>query len=525
VTHVIGGGCCNDAACVSACPVNCIHPAPGEPDFATAEMLYIDPVTCIDCGACVDVCPVSAISSDFDLDPADAPFLELNAAWYAKAERATYPSTTFRLTPLAVTRPGPLRVALVGTGPTAGYVAEMLLGLRGIEVELTVFDKLLTPGGLVRFGVAPDHQATKAAANQFSQVLRRKGITVRLGVEVGVDIALEDLAATHHAVVVATGASEGRRLGLPGEQLAGSHTAAEVVGWYNGHPDQGALTVDLTGDTAVVIGNGNVALDVARVLASDTSALARTDIADHALEALVASNIRDVVIAARRGPEHAAFTTGELLRLLQVPGIAVTTRAEELPEGPTGDPIVDHKVAVLRTLAGSSVAADHRRIELRFGRCPEEILGDGAVRAVRFADGEEIETGLVVAAVGYRSQPLAGLPFDEDDAIVPNDEGRVAGAPGIFVAGWIKRGPRGGIGTNKWCARETVTALLADYDAGLLVDPVSTAELPGAGLEAWTAIDQHERSAGRAANRPRIKLVDQREQLRVSGAAVEPQPA
>ena len=521
MTHVITGGCCNDAACVSACPVNCIHPTPDEPDFATAEMLYIDPQTCIDCGACVDVCPVAAVSSDFDLAPEDAPFLDLNAAWFTVPGRATYPAAPFRLEPLSTARPGPLRVALVGTGPTGGYVGEMLLALRGTEVQLTVIDKLLTPGGLVRFGVAPDHQDTKAAGDGITKIMRRRGVTTRLGVEVGKDVTAAQLLASHHAVVVATGASEGRRLGVPGEDLPGSLSAADLVGWYNAHPDQQDLAVGLLGERAVVIGNGNVALDVARVLAADRTVLERTDIADHALRALSSSSIREITVVARRGAKPAAFTAGELLRLLQVPGVIITTRSEELPTELTGDPVIDHKITVLRSIADRPSEDGKRRIELRFGLVPHAIVGDEAVRAVRFVSGEELPADLVVTAVGYRSSPVGGLPFDEDRAVVPNEGGRVSDVPGCYVAGWIKRGPSGGIGANRWCARETVAALLADYDAGLLAEPTDQSDLPGVDSAAWTTIDQHERSAGRAAKRPRVKLASRAEQLDVIAPTTE----
>jgi len=519
VTFVITGGCCNDAACVSVCPVNCIHPTPDEPDFATAEMLYVDPATCIDCGACVDVCPVDAISSDFDLAPVDAPFLDLNATWYTGPGRATYTAAPFRLEPLSTARPGPLKVAIVGTGPTAGYVGEMLLSLRGIEVELTVIDKLLTPGGLVRFGVAPDHQDTKAAGDEIAKVMRRRGVTTCLGVEVGKDVTAAELGASHHAVVVATGASEGRRLGLPGEDLPGSVSAADLVGWYNAHPDQKDLAVGLQGERAVVIGNGNVALDVARVLAADRTVLERTDIADHALHALASSSLREITVVARRGAKPAAFTAGELLRLLQVPGVIVSTRSDELPTQLTGDPVIDHKIAALRSVADRPAEEGKRRIELRFGLVPQAIVGEETVRAVRFVSGEELVADLVVTAVGYRSRPVAGLPFDEERAIVPNEGGRVLEVPGFYVAGWIKRGPSGGIGANRWCARETVAALLADYDAGLLADPTVPSGLQGIDFAAWTAIDQHERSAGRAAGRPRIKLASRAAQLDVIAPA------
>ncbi|RHW28563.1 ferredoxin [Nocardioides immobilis] len=505
MTHVITGSCCNDAACVPVCPVNCIHPAPGEPDFGTAEMLYIDDASCIDCGSCVDVCPVSAITADYDMDPIDEPFLALNSAWFAAPDRSSY-SAPPREPVLTATRPGPLKVAVIGTGPTGGYVVESLLGIRGLAAEVTIVDKLLTPGGLVRYGVAPDHQETKGAGAVIDKTLKRPGVSVKLGVEVGVDVTLEELTASHHAVVVATGSSEGRKLGIPGEELPGSHSAVAFVAWYNGHPDQAGIDFDLTSERAVVIGNGNVSLDVARILLATPDALKKSDIAPHALDALAESKIREVVLVGRRGPEHAAFTAGELIGLTQVPGLGLSARPEDL-EVTSDDPIVAHKIKLLRGLSGGD--AD-RRLEFRFGLRPAELLGETGVRAVRFDDGEELESGLVLSAIGYRGRPLPGLPFDESLGQVPNEDGRVT--PGVYVAGWIKRGPSGGIGANKWCAKETVGALLADFDAGLLAEPTGGVPTIGVGLDAWTLIDGLEKSLGRAAGRPRIKLVDVAEQ-------------
>jgi ferredoxin--NADP+ reductase len=505
MTHLITGSCCNDAACVVVCPVNCIHPAPGEPGFGTAEMLYIDDASCIDCGACVDVCPVNAVTADHDMDPVDEPFLALNSAWFAPPERSSYTAPP-REPVLSAARPGPLKVAVVGTGPTGGYVVESLLGIRGLAAEVTVVDKLLTPGGLVRYGVAPDHQSTKGAGAAIDKVLKRSGVTVQLGVEVGVDVTLDQLSASHHAVVVATGASEGRKLGIPGEELPGSHSAVDFVGWYNGHPDQAKMQFDLTSQRAVVVGNGNVSLDVARILLATPDALLKSDIATHALDALAESKIREVVLVGRRGPDHAAFTAGELIGLTQVPDLGLSARPEDL-DVTSDDPIVAHKLGLMRGLTRGDAA---RRLEFRFGLRPAELLGDTGVRAVRFEGGEELESGLVLSAIGYRGRAVPGLHFDEELGRVPNEEGRVT--PGVYVAGWIKRGPSGGIGANKWCAKETVGALLADFDAGLLAEPAGTAPTVGVGLEAWALIDGHEKSLGRASGRPRIKLVDVAEQ-------------
>ncbi|GAA1970597.1 FAD-dependent oxidoreductase [Nocardioides panacihumi] len=509
MTHVITGSCCNDAACVPVCPVNCIHPAPGEPGFGTAEMLYIDDASCIDCGSCVDVCPVNAITADYDMDPVDEPFLALNSAWFAQADHASYAAPP-REPALTSSRPGPLKVAVVGAGPTGGYVVESLLGVKGLGVEVTVVDKLLTPGGLIRYGVAPDHHDTKGAGDHLIKTLKRPGVDVRLGVELGTDVSLQDLASSHHAVVVATGASEGRRLGIPGEDLPGSHSAVDFVGWYNGHPDQASLRFDLTSERAVVIGNGNVSLDVARILLATPDALRKSDIAPDALDALGESKIREVVLVGRRGPEHAAFTAGELIGLLQVPDLGLAARPEDL-DVTSGDSVVTHKLELLRGLGSNSGA--ERRLEFRFGLRPDALLGDTGVRAVRFDDGEELEAGLVLSAIGYRARPLPGVPFDDEQGRVPNVDGRVA--PGLYVSGWIKRGPSGGIGANKWCAKETVGALLADFDAGLLAEPTGVLATTGVGLDAWALLDRHEKTLGRAAGRPRIKLVDVAEQRAV----------
>jgi ferredoxin--NADP+ reductase len=501
MTHVITGSCCNDAACVVVCPVNCIHPAPGEPGFGTAEMLYIDDASCIDCGACVDACPVDAITPDYDMDPIDEPFLALNNAWYALPERSSYAPPP-REEVLTSSNPGPLKVAVVGTGPTGGYVVDALLAVRGVKVEVTVVDKLLTPGGLVRYGVAPDHLDTKSAATAIEKTLKRPEVTVHLGVEVGTDVSLEALSASHHAVVFATGSSEGRRLGIPGEELPGSASAVDFVGWYNGHPDQAGLDFDLTAERAVVIGNGNVALDVARILLASPEALAKSDIAAHALEALAQSKIREVVLVGRRGPEHAAFTAGELIGLMQVPDLGLAARPAEV-DATSDDPIIAHKIELLKSLPGGEA---ERRLTFRFGLRPSELLGDTVVRGVRFDDGEEIDAGLVLSAIGYRGRPIPGLPFDELSGVVPNVDGRVS--PGVYVAGWIKRGPSGGIGANKWDARDTVAALVADFDAGVLAEPSADVPEVGVGMDAWSRIDAEEKALGRAAGRPRIKLVD-----------------
>ena len=305
--YVVTQSCCADASCVVACPVNCIHPAPGEPGFATAEMLYIDPGSCVGCGACVTACPVGAIKPDTKLAPSEEIFAELNAGYFEvfpHPERQPL-ATVEEQRRMADSRP--VRVAVIGSGPAGMYTADELL--RHPEVSVDVFDRLPTPYGLVRAGVAPDHTHTKRIEKLLSQIESERGFGYRLGIEVGTDITLDELAPHYDAVVYAVGAASDRRLGIDGEDLAGSLSATEVVGWYNGHPDRIDLDVPLDHERVVIVGNGNVALDVARILTSDPDQLARTDIADHALRALRSSRVQEVVIAARRGPARSGHST------------------------------------------------------------------------------------------------------------------------------------------------------------------------------------------------------------------------
>ncbi|MCZ4497543.1 MAG: 4Fe-4S ferredoxin, partial [Marmoricola sp.] len=309
--YVVTQSCCSDASCVIACPVNCIHPAPGEPGFAEAEMLYVDATACVGCGACATACPVDAIKPDSVLTPEEQPFVAINADYY---DCFPHPDRT----PLSVVtkqrrlvRGGKHRVAVVGAGPAGLYTADELL--KHPEISVDVYDRLPTPYGLVRAGVAPDHHHTKRVEKLFRAIEEQPGFRYFLGVEVGRDLTLADLEAQYDAVVYSVGASADRSLGIEGESLRGSLSATDLVGWYNGHPDKQALDVDLTGERAVVIGNGNVALDVARILALDPGALAHTDIADAALTRLRASAVREVVVMGRRGPADAAFTLPELV--------------------------------------------------------------------------------------------------------------------------------------------------------------------------------------------------------------------
>ncbi|MDF9817027.1 FAD-dependent oxidoreductase [Streptomyces sp. SPB162] len=482
--------CCNDATCVSVCPVNCIHPTPEERAFGSTEMLYIDPKTCIDCGACTDACPVDAVFPVDSLPVDQREYADINAAYFERAgEEApeaddlgpnfhAWSEPTFeRVLPSDF---GPLRVAIVGTGPAGMYAAEDLL--LHTRADVTLIDRLPVAGGLVRHGVAPDHPATKRVGDAFARFHTHPRVRLHLGLEVGGDITAEELAAHHDAVIYAVGAATDRRLGIPGEERTGNVSATSVVAWYNGHPEVAPDAVALSAERVVVIGNGNVALDVARILVSDPETLAGTTIAPHALAELRRSKVREVVLLGRGDPEHAAYTRSELLALRHVPGVDLIVDDHDPRVGTTIDAAgPKEKAALLRGVARQPVdwslppgAAERRRIVFRFLSAPLEICGDEDIRGVRVtgADGEvEISAGMALRAIGYRGVPPAGLPFDDAAGTVPHEGGRVTGRAGTYVVGWIKRGPSGGIGANRACAAETVGTLLADVVAGVLPAP------------------------------------------------------
>lgn len=485
-SYAITQTCCNDATCVAVCPVNCIHPTPQERAFGSTEMLHIDPATCIGCGACADACPVEAIFPVDSLPASQREYEAINAAYFA--DRAPEPAPdgpnfhawdepSFpRVLPSDF---APLKVAVVGTGPAGMYAVQDLL--LHTSAEVTLIDRLPVTGGLVRFGVAPDHPATRKVGDTFTRFHTHPRVRMHLGLDVGTDVTAQELAAHHDAIIYAVGASADRTLSVPGEDLPGSISARAFVAWYNGHPDATPDAIDLSAERVVVVGNGNVALDVARILLADPDSLARTDIADHALAALRSAKVREVVLLGRRGPEDAAYTKSELLALKHVPGldlvvddhdprIAAVIDAADRSTDPKG------RAALLRGVTREPVdwaqaPAPGRRIVLRFHSAPLEMLGDETVQGIRVADasGERtIGTGMVLRAIGYRGVPVAGLPFDETTGTVPHEGGRVTGRPGTYVVGWIKRGPSGGIGANRTCAAETVTTLLADAVAGAL---------------------------------------------------------
>ena len=547
--HVITQSCCNDGSCVYACPVNCIHPSPDEPGFATAEMLYIDPAACVDCGACVSACPVGAIAPDTRLDAKQLPFVALNAAYYPERPADEKLPPTSNLAPVIdapVVYPragGPLTVAIVGSGPAAMYAADELLTQHGVRVN--VFERLPTPYGLVRAGVAPDHQSTKRVTKLFDRIARRRGFRFYLNVEVGSDLSHAELLAHHHAVLYAVGTPNDRRLDIEGMGLPGTGTATEMVAWINGHPEFTDLPVDLGHERVVIIGNGNVAFDVARILTTDPDALAKTDISEHALAALLDSRVSEVVISARRGPAKSAFTLPELLGLTSTCEVVLDTADHDLvlrDLTTADDPLTRNKLEILSKLGDASVPATRPRIRLAYRLTPKRILGDSRVDGIEFGvtgteEVRRLAAGTVLTSIGYRGKPIRDLPFDEAAAVVPNDGGRVVDpgsdgpVRGSYVAGWIKRGPTGFIGTNKSCAAETVHNLVADFNDGRLADPVAKpasldklvrsrqpAVVDAAG---WKAIDAAEVSRG-GEQRPRDKFTTIADMLAEAAAAPAP---
>jgi ferredoxin--NADP+ reductase len=463
---------------------------------------------------------------------------------------------------MARTRP---RVAIVGAGPAGAFAAVCLLRARG-DVDIDLFERLPTPWGLLRGGVAPDHQEIKRLGDTFDRGTLQRGCRFLGNVEVGVDVSHAELMRHYTAVVYATGAQTDKALGLPGERLPGSWAATEFVAWYNGHPDYRGHEFDLSSRRAVVIGNGNVAADVTRMLTLSVRELERTDVADHALATLRDSRIEEVVVLGRRGPAQAAFTSAELRELGHLEDVDLRVDGEEVELDPLsrrwlaeeGTFTARRNVDLLREFAARPASGDAgRRIVLRFLRSPAQIHGTGAVEAidvrrneiVRTGDGslgaqavdgdtETIECGLILRSVGYRAVPLPDVPFDERRFVLPNERGRVLtrdGEPltGVYAVGWIKRGPTGILGTNKRDAEETVRCLVDDLRTGALPAPSSPARERIDALlakrrpdlvdvDGWRAIDADELERGRGAQRPRVKLASRGELLAAAARTTGP---
>ncbi len=437
-----------------------------------------------------------------------------------------------------------LRAAIVGSGPAAFYAAGALLTGDDPLFEVDMVERLPTPWGLVRLGVAPDHPQLKTVSRAFEKIAARQGFRFLGNVEVGRDISPDELASLYDAVVYAVGSQTDRRLGIPGEDLPGSWAATELVAWYNGHPDFQQLAFDLSHERAVVVGNGNVALDVARMLALTPEELAPTDTTDAAIEAIVSSGLREIVVLGRRGPVQASWTSTELGELGDLAGADVVVDPVELELDPVSQAeleaasnVVQRNVDILHEFVRRKPAGKPKVVRLAFRVSPVAILGDerveavevarnalepdgrGSVRAVTTDEREVIPCGIVFRSVGYRGVGLSGVPYDERGGTIPNDAGRVLGEggvvlPGVYCAGWIKRGPTGVIGTNKKDAADTVERVLEDAREGRL--PPRSGEsiddlLAGRGVDVvtysgWEAIDGLERSRGEPYGRPRIKL-------------------
>ena len=438
----------------------------------------------------------------------------------------------------------PFRVAIVGSGPAGFYAADALLKSKAPLVAVDMFERLPVPFGLVRFGVAPDHQRIKRASAAFERTAASERFRFFGNVELGSHLTLDELFVHYDQVLLAIGSATDRRLGIPGEDLHGSHAATRFVGWYNGHPDFTADRFDLATERAVVVGVGNVAMDVARMLVRSPDELATTDIAGYALEALRRSRIKEVVLLGRRSPAQAAFDAGELKDIAELPGVGVSVDPEQvMPEFPGEGglaPAARQSLALLRKLAEQPKTDAARRVVLRFLTSPNEIVGvDGRVTALRIehnaievaADGEvkargtgrleTIDVGLVFRSIGYRGVPLSGIPFDDRAGTIPNQAGRVtetaggALVPGLYVTGWIKRGPTGLIGTNKPDAQETVSQMLADapgLDRRTTTEPNDIVKLLTARnvrvvtFLDWRTLDQLELAAGKKLGKVREKF-------------------
>ena len=435
------------------------------------------------------------------------------------------------------------RIAIIGAGPSGFFLTDKLLGQETVPVSVDLFERLPTPYGLVRYGVAPDHEKIRNVTRTFDKVAARKGFRFFGNVEIGKHVTLEELRHYYHLIAFTTGAQTDRRMGIPGEDLPGSHTATEFVAWYNGHPDYRDREFDLSGERVAVVGVGNVAVDVARILARSHDELTSTDLADHALDSLKASRVREVHLLGRRGPAQAAFTNPEVKELGELEGADVGALLHEveldaLSAAAIGDDATTRKkLDILNDYARRQASGKPRRLNLRFLVSPVEILErNGRVAGIRLVRNRLVQSGddlkaeptgehedlpvdLVFRSVGYRGVALPGLPFDERRGVVPNEGGRVVdpahGSPltAHYVSGWIKRGPSGVIGTNKPDAGETAEAMLQDAAAGRTlspdredIEPLLKERQPD--LVEWTdwlRLNEAESTAGSEAGRPRRK--------------------
>ena len=446
----------------------------------------------------------------------------------------------------------PVHIAVVGSGPSGFYASEALLR-SGVPVRVDMFERLPTPFGLVRSGVAPDHPKLKEAILVYDRIARTEGFSFLGNVTVGRDVSIAEMQNTYHAIVFACGAQSDRKMGIPGEDLANCHTATEFVGWYNGHPDYRDRMFDLSQEVAVIVGQGNVAADVCRILAKPVDELRNTDIADYALEALAHSNVRQIYVIGRRGPAQAKFTTRELRELGVIPGcIALADPAECTLNAQSELEIVDRanvngvkNTELIRSFASHDAIQAQRQIHFRFCLSPATLSGKSHVEKMvlvrnrlegpRFAQIAQptaesivLDCGLVFRSIGYRGVPIPGLPFDQLRGILPNTAGRIvdgsSALPGLYVTGWLKRGPNGIIGTNRADSGETVESLLADLPtlsdgakAGIqgVLPLLKTRGVQVVSLRDWLRIDAAEIERGRTKGKPREKFTRVQDMLRL----------
>ncbi len=470
-----------------------------------------------------------------------------------------------------MTNPGtaeePVRVAIIGSGPAGFYVAEQLNRKKELVVEVDMYDRLPTPYGLVRFGVAPDHQKIKNVIKTYEKTASNPTFRFYGNVDFGTQITLTDLQQHYHQICFATGAQSDRRMGIPGEDLERSHAATEFVAWYNGHPDYRDRQFDLSVERVAVVGVGNVAVDVARMLCRTPDELAQTDIADYALEALAESKVREVYMLGRRGPAQAAFTNPEAKELGELPGADIAVLPNEVELDPLSkkevaksqDRALKKRLEILQDFSRRKQTNKHRKLTIRFLVSPVELLGNAAGQVVGMKlvknslaagkDGrlrprpteyfEELPAQLVFRSVGYQGVALPELPFDESKGVVPNEKGRIIGpdtgspVTGLYVSGWIKRGPTGVIGTNKPDAAETVAAMVEDLENGRVLRPtnadraaveslISARQPHSVSFDDWRRLDELEVSAGEPNGRPRVKLTSIDEMLAALGRSGTP---
>lgn len=525
MTYVITRGCCTDASCVTVCPVDCIHPRPGEADYGTTEILYVDADVCIDCGACADACPVKAIKPADMLNSDELVFLDINADFYRDRPKIepNHEHTWDRMGP---TRTGkPLQVAIVGTGPSASYTTRTLL--LSTDARVTILDRAVMAGGFVRSAVAPDHGGTKKFVGTFDWLHRHPRASMYMNVTVGKDLSHEELLKYHDAVIYGVGADQERPLGVPGESLPGVNSANDMVRWYNADEFVRARAIALSSRRVIIVGNGNVALDIARIVLTDPERLSTTEISREALSEIARADVNEVVIVGRRGPAHAAFTRPELLTM--GPGIDVEVAIDSGTLEEFNDAEPGSKAAMLASLPryGGDLAANPqpgKRAVFLFGANVEAIdgLNKVATASIRTTDGViEVPASTVVVSIGHRGSPVAGLPFDDRTGTVPHEQGRVVdpvtgtAVRGAYVVGWIKRGAQGGIGINRADAQETILTMLNDLNDPTTRSTVGSVRAFGKYLRrrvphlvtrrAMRRLDAAERTAGEQAGRPREK--------------------